>query len=48
MMSEDTSHRAPPDGRKEDSDFHATRTPSQQNGPSPLNDGPELLRDNHC
>jgi hypothetical protein len=33
--------------RKPAKDLHPTTRTSQQGGP-PLNDGPELLRSNHC
>jgi hypothetical protein len=48
MASEDASNRQPDDGREQDNDVPSATPPSQQNGPSPFADGPELIRDNHC
>jgi len=48
IMAEDTSRRRADDGRERTSNPHSSTPPSQQNGPSPFNDGPELIRDNHC
>ena len=47
MASENSAEHRPIDEREPDHDQSVT-PPSQQNGPSPFNDGPELLRDNHC
>jgi hypothetical protein len=48
MASENASDRRPDAGPKQGKDFHPATPPSQQNGPSPFNDGPELIRGNHC
>ncbi|HVX77900.1 MAG TPA: hypothetical protein VHB49_17335 [Bradyrhizobium sp.] len=48
MASESSAERRPDQGREPENDFHSATPPSQQNGPSPFNDGPELIRDNHC
>jgi hypothetical protein len=51
MASESPSERRPNEEREQGNNFHSTTplTPlSQQNGPSPFNDGPELIRDNNC
>jgi hypothetical protein len=47
MATDDASKRRTSDGRGQDHDFHSA-PPSQQNGPSPFSDGPELIRGNHC
>jgi hypothetical protein len=41
-----SDQRAAPE-RKPSKDLHSTTRTPQQGGP-PLNDGPELLRSNHC
>jgi len=46
VTSESNSERGPSDGREQGQDFHSVRP--QENGPSPFNDGPELIRDIHC
>jgi hypothetical protein len=46
MAGESDSERSPRDGREESNEFDSA--PAQQNGPSPFNDGPELIRDTHC
>jgi hypothetical protein len=47
MANETASEPRLNDAREPDHD-HSVTSPSQQNSPSPFNDGPELLRDNHC
>jgi hypothetical protein len=47
MASENAADPRANNEREPDHD-HSVTPPSQQNGPSPFNDGPELLRDNHC
>jgi hypothetical protein len=46
VTNESNSERGPSDGREQGQDFHSVRP--QENGPSPFNDGPELIRDIHC
>jgi hypothetical protein len=36
------------DERERRSDLHSAVQPPKQSGPLLLNDGPELIRDNHC
>jgi hypothetical protein len=48
MASENPSVPRPAAGRKQGNDFHPATPPSQQNSPSPFNDGQELIRGNHC
>jgi len=48
IMAEDTLDRRTTERREPTNDSHSVTPPSQQNGPSPFNDGPELIRDNHC
>jgi hypothetical protein len=48
MASEDASDRHSDDKREQDSDSHSVTPPSRQSRPSPFNDGPELIRGNHC
>lgn len=47
-MAEDTLDRRTTERREPTNNSHSVTPPSQQNGPSPFNDGPELIRDNHC
>ena len=48
MASEDTAEPALDERGETDRDFHSATPPSHRSGPSPFNDGPEMLRDNHC
>jgi len=48
IMAEDTSGRRANEEHERTNDPQSAPPPSQQNGPSPFNDGPELIRDNHC
>jgi hypothetical protein len=46
MTGETTPERRPGDRHEQGDELHSA--PPQENGPSPFNDGPELLRDTHC
>ena len=48
IMAEDTSGRRANEEHERTNDPQSAPPPSQQNGASPFNDGPELIRDNHC
>jgi hypothetical protein len=48
MPSEIRSDQRVPPEREPRKDSRSTTRTSQQSGPPILNDGPELLRSNHC
>jgi hypothetical protein len=48
MMAEDTPDRRANEQREPTHDSRSVTPASRPNGPSPFNDGPELIRDNHC
>ncbi|SDR92340.1 hypothetical protein [Bradyrhizobium canariense] len=48
MAGESTQDHRTNDEREPRSDLHPTTKPSQKSGPPLFNDGPELIRDNHC
>jgi hypothetical protein len=48
IMANQNAAERPAGRRQKDGDFHSATPPSRPNGPSPFNDGPELIRDNHC
>jgi hypothetical protein len=48
IMAEDTRDRRATEQREPTNDSHSGTPASQSKGPSPFNDGPELIRDNHC
>jgi hypothetical protein len=48
IMAEDTRDRRATEQREPTNDSHSVTPAPQPKGPSPFNDGPELIRDNHC